>query len=240
MDRLQELLRLHREGTGSGEVARLLSISRGTERTYWQVLQKLSRSRRRCLTERLALARQQKMPHQDFLLLILQDEAPRREGLSTRRRAQNRRSAGVGRVADLGDRHLVDQVPADQLGLLSSIQFCQGGLLDHLSDVTGAIPESSDVAGCPRTGGTTPLAAAGCPVGGSVGAPASAPTEPLHFQVCLPPEELPPALRLRDESKKGTTKPGVLPVGSQNVLNQKGSDAQLPLAPCTTTLKAWT
>lgn len=40
------------------------------------------------LPERLALARQQKMPHQDFLLLILQDEATRREGLSTRRRAQ--------------------------------------------------------------------------------------------------------------------------------------------------------
>lgn len=40
------------------------------------------------LPERLSLARQQKMPHQDFLLLILQDEATRRDGLTTSRRAQ--------------------------------------------------------------------------------------------------------------------------------------------------------
>jgi DNA replication protein DnaC len=43
---------------------------------------------RATLPERLALARQQKMPHQDFLLLILQDEATRREGMATSRRAQ--------------------------------------------------------------------------------------------------------------------------------------------------------
>lgn len=40
------------------------------------------------LPERLTLARQQKMPHQDFLLLILQDEATRRDGMATSRRAQ--------------------------------------------------------------------------------------------------------------------------------------------------------
>lgn len=40
------------------------------------------------LPERLSLARQQKMPHQDFLLLVLQDEATRRDGLTTTRRAQ--------------------------------------------------------------------------------------------------------------------------------------------------------
>jgi DNA replication protein DnaC len=40
------------------------------------------------LPERLSLARQQKMPHQDFLLLILQDEATRREGMAASRRAQ--------------------------------------------------------------------------------------------------------------------------------------------------------
>ena len=40
------------------------------------------------LPERLSLARQQKMPHQDFLLLILQDEATRRDGMATSRRAQ--------------------------------------------------------------------------------------------------------------------------------------------------------
>jgi DNA replication protein DnaC len=40
------------------------------------------------LAERLALARQQKMPHQDFLLLVLSDEASRRDGQSARLRAQ--------------------------------------------------------------------------------------------------------------------------------------------------------
>ena len=40
------------------------------------------------LPERLTLARQQKMPHQDFLLLTLSDEASRREGLAATLRAQ--------------------------------------------------------------------------------------------------------------------------------------------------------
>lgn len=40
------------------------------------------------LPERLALARQQKMPHQDFLLLVLQDEATRRDGQAATLRAQ--------------------------------------------------------------------------------------------------------------------------------------------------------
>ena len=42
------------------------------------------------LPERLALARQQKMPHQDFLLLILSDEVTRRDSVS----AQLRRRSG--------------------------------------------------------------------------------------------------------------------------------------------------
>ena len=40
------------------------------------------------LPERLALARQQKMPHQDFLLLALGDEVARRDSLSATVRAQ--------------------------------------------------------------------------------------------------------------------------------------------------------
>jgi DNA replication protein DnaC len=39
------------------------------------------------LPERLALARQQKMPHQDFFLLVLADEAQRRDSCSTALRA---------------------------------------------------------------------------------------------------------------------------------------------------------
>ena len=40
------------------------------------------------LPERLALARQQKMPHQDFLLLALGDEATRRDGQAATIRAE--------------------------------------------------------------------------------------------------------------------------------------------------------
>ena len=40
------------------------------------------------LPERLVLARQQKMPHQDLLLLVLSDEASRRDGLAATLRAQ--------------------------------------------------------------------------------------------------------------------------------------------------------
>jgi DNA replication protein DnaC len=40
------------------------------------------------LPERFTLARQQKMPHQDFLLLVLADEVSRRDGLASTLRAQ--------------------------------------------------------------------------------------------------------------------------------------------------------
>jgi DNA replication protein DnaC len=43
------------------------------------------------LGERLILARQQKMPHQDFLLLVLGDEASRRDSLAVSLRAQRGR-----------------------------------------------------------------------------------------------------------------------------------------------------
>ena len=43
------------------------------------------------LPERLALARQQKMPHQDFLLLVLADEATRRDSQAATLRAQRAR-----------------------------------------------------------------------------------------------------------------------------------------------------
>jgi DNA replication protein DnaC len=43
------------------------------------------------LPERLVLARQQKMPHQDFLLLALGDEASRRDGQASTVRAQRAR-----------------------------------------------------------------------------------------------------------------------------------------------------
>ena len=39
------------------------------------------------LPERLTLARQQKMPHQDFLLLVLADEGARRDSVAVSARA---------------------------------------------------------------------------------------------------------------------------------------------------------
>jgi len=57
-----------------------------------KVLRRLKLSRMLdTLPERLALARQQKMPHQDFLLLALQDEATRRDTQATALRAQKAR-----------------------------------------------------------------------------------------------------------------------------------------------------
>lgn len=45
MDRLQELVRLHRMGTGAREVARMLLMSPNTEREYRQALEReVSRS----------------------------------------------------------------------------------------------------------------------------------------------------------------------------------------------------
>jgi DNA replication protein DnaC len=56
------------------------------------VLRRLKLSRMTdTLSERLALARSQKMPHQDFLLLVLADEAARRDSQSTTLRAQRAR-----------------------------------------------------------------------------------------------------------------------------------------------------
>jgi hypothetical protein len=44
------------------------------------------------LPERLALARQQKMPHQDLLLLALSDEATQRDGQAAKLRRRPRSS----------------------------------------------------------------------------------------------------------------------------------------------------
>ena len=50
------------------------------------------------LPERLLLARQQKMPHTDFLLLVLSDEVSRRDGQATVTPAATSKSSTCGRV----------------------------------------------------------------------------------------------------------------------------------------------
>ena len=61
------------------------------------------------LPERVLLARQQKMPHQDFLLLVLSDEATRRDSLAVALRVQRARldpAMQLGRVGCHRQGHL--------------------------------------------------------------------------------------------------------------------------------------
>lgn len=76
------------------------------------------------LPQRLVLARQQKMPHQDFLLLILSDEAQRRDSLSVSLRAQRGRLEPNARLENWDP---TAQVRLDQalLAELTSLRFVE-------------------------------------------------------------------------------------------------------------------
>jgi DNA replication protein DnaC len=77
------------------------------------------------LPERLSLARQQKMPHQDFLLLVLQDEATRRDGLSTSRRAQ-RANLDSSMIFEAWDETAKVTFDKQVLNELVSLRFVEG------------------------------------------------------------------------------------------------------------------
>jgi DNA replication protein DnaC len=74
------------------------------------------------LPERLTLARQQKLPPQDFLLLVLSDEVTRRDGLAATLRAQR---AGLDPAAQLDHWDPTAKVTFDQalLNELASLRF---------------------------------------------------------------------------------------------------------------------
>lgn len=76
------------------------------------------------LPERLLLARQQKMPHQDFFLLVLSDEVSRRDSLSVSLRAQRAR---LEPSAQLENWDPTSQVSFDQtlLSELVSMRFVE-------------------------------------------------------------------------------------------------------------------
>ena len=78
------------------------------------------------LPERLALARQQKIPHQDFLLLILSDEAQRRDSRSALIRAQR---AGVDPSATFEAWDSTSKVTYDHelLNELATLRFGETG-----------------------------------------------------------------------------------------------------------------
>ncbi|MDR7553961.1 MAG: ATP-binding protein [Armatimonadota bacterium] len=74
------------------------------------------------LPERLLLARQQKLPHQDFLLLVLTDEVTRRDGLAATLRAER---AGLDPAAQLEHWDSTAKVTFDRalLNELATLRF---------------------------------------------------------------------------------------------------------------------
>jgi DNA replication protein DnaC len=76
------------------------------------------------LPERLTLARQQKMPHQDFLLLVLTGEVTRRDGLAATLRAQR---AGLDPGAQLEHWDATAKVTFDRalLNELATLRFLE-------------------------------------------------------------------------------------------------------------------
>ena len=77
------------------------------------------------LPERLALARQQKMPHQDLLLLVLSDEVARRDSLAVTFRVQK---AHLDPTMHLDAWDPTAQVTFDRalLNELASLRFLDG------------------------------------------------------------------------------------------------------------------
>jgi DNA replication protein DnaC len=76
------------------------------------------------LPERLLLARQQKLPHQDFLLLVLTDEVTRRDGLAATLRAER---AGLDPAAQLEHWDSTAKVTFDRalLNELATLRFLE-------------------------------------------------------------------------------------------------------------------
>ncbi len=79
------------------------------------------------LPDRLALARKKRMPHQDFLLLLLQDEVSRREGNAVARRAQRARLDAESTFESWDDTSDVSY-DEDLLGELKSGRFVEACL----------------------------------------------------------------------------------------------------------------
>ncbi len=79
------------------------------------------------LTERLALARQHKMPHQDFFLLVLQDETTRRRTQAATLRAQKARLDPVHQIQSWDETAMVDIYRLRRLLQITTPQVTQPG-----------------------------------------------------------------------------------------------------------------
>ena len=105
------------------------------------------------LPERLVLARQHPLPHQDFLLLILTDEVTRRDGLATTLRAQR---AGLDPGAQLEHWDATAHVTFDR-ALLSELVTLR--FLEAHQHVALVGPSASARAFLPTPSATSPVAA---------------------------------------------------------------------------------
>jgi len=76
------------------------------------------------LPERVALARQQKIPHQDFLLLVLSDEASRRDSIAATGRAQRGRLDPHSRIENWDETAKVT-FDRDLLNEIVSLRFLE-------------------------------------------------------------------------------------------------------------------
>ena len=90
------------------------------------------------LADRLALSRQQKMPHQDFLLMALSDEASRRESLGASMRAAKARLDPEMQLESWDARwnyfrfEFVDGGKTAALGYVKGAMVSRSGWLDNL------------------------------------------------------------------------------------------------------------
>ncbi len=79
------------------------------------------------LTERLALARQHKMPHQEFLLLVLQDDTTRRDTQAATLRAQKARLDPMHQIQSWGETAMIDIYRLRHLLEITTPQATQSG-----------------------------------------------------------------------------------------------------------------
>ena len=87
------------------------------------------------LPERLALARQQKMPHQDFILMILADEVSRRDSVSAQLRSQRARLDPAHQL-EAWDATANVRYDVELWNELCSLRFLETLSLIHISEPT--------------------------------------------------------------------------------------------------------
>ena len=126
------------------------------------------------LPERVLLARQQKLPHQEFLLLVLSDEATRRDSLAVTLRVQRARLDAAMHLDAWDptpkvtfDRALLNELTTVRfleahahVAIIGPVGCPSGGAHDHWSEPSLSFRASTRA---PFATNTTPLATVACP-----------------------------------------------------------------------------